>query len=105
MPTKKSFDLDAYAAKDPAPPFTFTFRGRDWELPSMQELDAWHLLDAAGKGDQQATLEVIRLAFGDSYDEFRATGPIPQRVLNGLFEQYMKHSGIQPGESAASTSS
>jgi hypothetical protein len=97
-----TFDLDAAIADADLTPFRFTFAGQEWELPHLGGLDAWPMIAAAESGDTEAALAVMRLAFGDRWEDFHAI-PLPQVGLNALFERYVAHSGMAPGKPLAST--
>lgn len=99
------FDLDALKAEVDLTPFVFQWQGRRWSLAHLQELDAWESIEAAEQGDAEAMLGTFRLGLGDGdWAAFRST-PVPQFKLKGLFMAYLKHCGMKPGESPASTDS
>jgi hypothetical protein len=99
----KAFDLDAVEAEAAGERFEFVFGGRTYSLPHLQDIDR-SLLNAADQGDVAAMQEAFRSGLGDDYDEFN-TQPMKLRSLNALFQAWTEHSGLQPGESQASTRS
>jgi hypothetical protein len=100
---KEAFDLDAVEAEVAGDPFEFTFGGRPYSLPHLQDVDRT-VLNAADQGDLEAMKAAFRSGLGDDFDEFDAQ-PMKLRSLNALFEAWLEHSGLKPGESQASTRS
>ncbi|MFD3517702.1 hypothetical protein [Streptomyces sp. NPDC058657] len=105
-PDDKPFDfnLDAVEAEVELTPFVFQYQGRRWTMAHMMELDIMPLMVAAQSGDAAAMVGSFRVALGDDWAEFQKVG-LPNYKLQPLFEAYQKHSGMQPGESLASTGS
>lgn len=99
----KVFDLDAVEAEAAGEPFEFVFAGRTWTLPHLHDIDR-KLLNAADQGDIAAMREAFRTGLGDDYTEFDAQ-PMKLRSLDALFRAWTEHSGLNPGESQASTRS
>lgn len=100
---KAAFDLDAVEAETSGDPFEFVFGGRSYTLPHMQDVDR-SVLDVADQGDLEAMKQAFKSGLGDDFDEFDAQ-PMKLRSLNALFEAWLEHSGLKPGESQASTRS
>lgn len=99
----KPFDLDALAAEAAGRPFCFTYDGRDWEIPRLEDLDK-RLLDRLIDEPEAFTREAFRMAFGERWEEFDAL-PMTLRTLNSLLEAWSAASGIDLGEGVASASS
>ncbi|GAA0454331.1 hypothetical protein ABZ951_00470 [Streptomyces sp. NPDC046215] len=98
------FNLDAVKAEVDLTPWRVHWNGRRWEFAHMQSLDVWALMEAAEGGDTQAMTGIFRAALGDeAWAEFRKV-KLPQYKLKALFDGYRRHSGLEPGESAASAS-
>src|SRR5881628_1000440 len=81
----KPFDLDALAAEAAGKAFRFTYDGRDWEIPRLEDLDK-RLLDRLVEEPEAFTREAFR-------------------TLNSLLEAWSAASGIDLGEGTASASS
>lgn len=97
----KVYDLDAAIEEAQHKPFRFTFAGREWMLPHLDDLNVWPLTEKIEQGDMVAAMAVFETAFGDDWDEFHAK-PLTRGALQSLWERYAKHSGVEPGESPAS---
>lgn len=109
------FDLDAYAAEARRAPFTFRYGGRSWELAHMADVD-WRVIERADQGEISAIREALHAGFGCVHegdtaavhtDQALAFDRLPQplRIMNRLFDQWLKHAGLEPGESPASPDS
>lgn len=100
-------DLDAAYSEIAREPYHFTWQGRKWSLPHMGELD--FRLQAEIESMDEYTLEAIDKLFqrifgpeqAQEFAQIRVTGPF----LAMLFERWLKHSGVTPGEPEASTPS
>lgn len=99
----KAFDLDAVEAESAGEPFPFTFGGKEYTLPHVQDVDR-KVLVSADHGDVGAMNALFEVGLGDDYDRFNAE-PMKIRSLNALFEAWLKHCGLEPGELGASTRS
>lgn len=99
----KAFDLDAVEAESAGAPFPFTFGGKEYTLPHVQDVDRRVLL-GADRGDIGAMNALFEAGLGDDFEAFDAE-PMKLRSLNALFEAWLKHCGLEPGELRASTSS
>lgn len=95
------FNLDTVEAEVDLRPFRVHFAGRRWELTHMQDLNSWDAIAAAESGDARFVAESLKLALTDQWDDFRKQR-LPQYKLLSLFKAWQAHSGVQPGESAAS---
>lgn len=100
---KAPFDLDAVEAQASNDPFPFTFGGRDYTLPHVQDVDRKVLL-SADQGDIAAMTALFEVGLGDDYDQFNAQ-PMKLRTLEALFKAWLAHCGLEPGELQASTRS
>lgn len=105
------FDLDAVEAEASSKDYTFTLGGHNFVMPALGRLDRKAIkklgkLTASGDMDNLEFIdETLRLALGDK--EFAAFDELPlsQAGLQALFDDWSKHSGIDVGESSASTDS
>ncbi|MFB4265299.1 hypothetical protein [Nonomuraea sp. GTA35] len=100
---KTPFDLDAVEAETAGEPFEFDYRGHTYSLPHVQDVDRKVLL-GADQGDISAMNALFREGLGDDFEQFDAQ-PMKLRSLNKLFEAWLKHCGLEPGELQASTRS
>lgn len=98
------FNLDSVVSEIDLSPFRVHFAGRRWEFRHMQDLDVWELVAAAEGGDTGAITQMFQIALGDQIAEFRKI-PLPQFKMKELFEAWQKFSGLEAGESQASTGS
>jgi hypothetical protein len=100
-------DLDVAYKEIAREPYRFRWAGRDWTLPHMGELD--YRIQAEIESTTEFTLDKIdtlfRRMFGpeqaDAFNETTVTGPF----LAMLFDRWLTHSGVTPGEPEASTPS
>lgn len=98
------FDLDAVAAEATSEPFAFQHGGRTWTLPHLQDSDARWMLREGNPGDQESMREMIQAGLGDQYPEFMKV-PLSMRQVEHLFRAWTEHSGVDVGESGASSGS
>jgi hypothetical protein len=99
----KPFDLDAVEAEAAGEPFDFAYKGHTYTLPHLHDMDRKVLL-AADQGERAAMDELFRSGLGDDYEQFD-TQAMKLRTLNALFEKWLRHCGLEPGELQASTRS
>jgi hypothetical protein len=97
------YDLDAAAAEIIREPFRFRYGGREWEFAHMADVD-WRVISDADTGDMDAVKKAFKIALGDQAKEFDKL-PQPISVMNNLFSRWLKHSGLNEGESLASLDS
>lgn len=102
-------NLNAVQAESDLRPFRFLWASKNdsnrrFTMQHMEALDVWPLMVAAQGGDAAAMAGIFRTALGDQWEEFRKT-PLPQYKMHALFKTYQKHSGVEPGESPASSDS
>lgn len=101
--TPFDFNLDAYKAETGLEPFRFHWNGKRWTMEHAENLDAWGLIGAAGEEQVEVIVQVLELALGEQqYADFK-NSKLPQYKLKGLFDAYMKHCNVDPGESSGST--
>ena len=100
------FSLDAFDAEEELRPFRFMHGGRRWEFQHLQMLDVWELAKEAEGGDAGEVIQMFTVALGDKdkVDEFRKI-PLPGKKMNALYEAWLEHCGVEPGESDGSTDS
>lgn len=97
------FDFDAAIAEANADEFVFTWKGEERRLPSLNSLPPEQVVLAfSGEGGLADQLQLIGEVFGDGWDEVYKT--LPSSAVNGLLTAWIEHAGLQPGESAASSS-
>lgn len=95
------FNLDAYVKGVDLQPFRFHWADRRWTFAHVDDLDSWVM---AAISDERP-LQVFEAAMGaEQFDEFRKI-PLPQGALKELFNRYLKHCGVDPGELPGSSSS
>jgi hypothetical protein len=99
------FDLDALVVEDEdAPPFTFKWGGKRYELPLMKQLPFHKQLLLETVTD----LEAVSILVGEELArELAETKGADGRTLSigrfgELFNAWFKHQGLEPGESLAS---
>lgn len=105
------FDLDALEKEAADKNYRFTLAGHEFVMPALGRLDRKAVkklgkLAAAGELDNLEFIdETLRLAMGDEefavFDEL----PLSQAGVQALFEDWSDHSGVEAGESSASTDS
>lgn len=100
-------DIDAAHAEVRKPPYGFLWEGQKWVLPHIGSLD-WRI--------QQKIEDADGLGMQDLYDLFAEMfGPVqaprwqgtvqPTDKLPLLFERWLKHCQVEPGEDEASNTS
>jgi hypothetical protein len=94
------FDLDSLAAEAGAEPFRFRLGGEEFTLPAATDLD-WRDARALERGELETAFPAL---LGDQYERFAAQ-PLGVGKLAKLIEGYMRHQGLTPGESPASSGS
>ena len=98
------FDLDAAEAEAARSRFPFRYGGREWSLAHLADLD-WRVVARADTGDMEAVREAVRDGLGaDQHAEFEQLRQ-PVSAMTALFDRWLTHSGLRPGESPASTDS
>lgn len=108
------FDLDAMEKEASKHDYRFTLAGRDWTMTPLGRLDrkaikrlARELKDTDENDTENLRYVELMLAEGmgaDQWAEFDEL-PLSQSGLMALFEDWSEHSGIEAGESSASTDS
>jgi hypothetical protein len=104
----KPFDLDALETEASGKDYRFTLGGHEFVMPALARLDrkaVKKLRGLADKDNLEFIDETLRLALGDEafaiFDEL----PLSTAGVQSLFEDWSNHSGIDTGESSASTDS
>lgn len=95
---KKPLDLDVLIAESKREDFTFTLAGTERRFPHAATLTYDQLLLA----DRDPVQLFPEITDEDTAKQLRA---MPAFALEAVVEGWMKHSGVDPGESAASSSS
>jgi hypothetical protein len=98
------FNLDAVEAEIDLTPWRVHFGGKRWTFRHLEELDEWHLVEAAERGEASAMMAIFKQALGDQWAEFRKL-KLPRFQARRLWTEYQKHCGEEPGESDGSTAS
>lgn len=98
-----TFDLDALVAEAARDPFRFRLGGKTWTLPQYGSLD-WKVLEYGDSNELTFSREALRIGLGDQWETFSEI-PLGLNAVGELFERWVKHSGVRPGESAASSDS
>lgn len=96
------FNADAYAKSMETPDFRFHWLGKRWTLQHYDAVDSWAMAAAQKTGEDE---EILKVAMGSEQVAALKEKPIPQGVMKELVKQYFKHSGVDLGKSADSTSS
>lgn len=99
------FDLDRWQDEAQREPYPFTWAGRERILPHVQDLsvDVLSLIGQVDAGDPDAVVGVLRVAFGeDQWADLHAARPMPIGAATKLFNQWMAHCGVDPGEAQSS---
>jgi hypothetical protein len=96
------FDLDAVAAEGQDEPFRFRFGGEVYEMPPLDLRQAAKLDDTGG-----SAVDMFRLLLGDEQWQRMeaAEARLTQPMFLELLDRYTKHTGIDLGESPASSRS
>lgn len=109
MTTPKVYDLQAKYAAQARKPFVFRWADRTWTLPHIAELD--YELQAqiemwdASDGSLAKINEFFVQIFGEEQAAEWAKVNKPIGMLPMLFNDWLAHSGSEPGESPASDGS
>ena len=97
------FDLDAAYAAERQEPFRFLWKGSWWTVPHLSEID-WRLTALADEMDIDAIREVLARGLGEQAEEFERTDQ-PTPAMLKLFDRWLVHSGMKPGEAPGSDGS
>jgi hypothetical protein len=118
----EAFDLDAAEAEVVRVPFPFAWGGRQWTLLNAFKLPML-LIDKATSGNMDAIQEALRVALDGQADRFfgapavlddkgvevkaavQAARPLNLDAAKILVDQWLDHSGMDPGESPGSSGS
>ncbi|MEU8334795.1 hypothetical protein [Micromonospora tulbaghiae] len=101
--TDNGFDLDAAWADERKPAFRFRWAGTWWELPHLSDFD-WRVVALADEMDLEAIREALRMGLGERAEEFDKH-PQPTPAMLKLFDAWLNHSGMKPGEAPGSDGS
>jgi len=102
-PTPDEFDLDAAWVEMKRPPFHFRWAGVSWELPHLGDVD-WRVVALADEMDLPKIQEALHLGLGERASEFDEH-PQNTPAMFKLFDRWMEHSGMRPGEAPGSDDS
>jgi len=102
--SEEVFNLDRAAAEERAKrrPWEVVYGDRKWLMQNAFNLDL-ELLERAENGDISAIREALQQGLGDQYAAFRAAQRLDLAALTILFNEWIKQSGAEPGESPASS--
>lgn len=92
-----TFNLDTFQNSLEVEPFAVALGGERFELTHLDLLDGWEVVDAFMGGEVQATVDLLKLALGDSWDEFRAKR-VNRGGLDELTRRYLTHCGVDLGK-------
>lgn len=104
------YDLDALARERSKKNYRFTYGGRDWTLVPVGRIPKKAMkrmakMAAEGQDNLEYMDEMLRAGMGnEQFAEFDELD-IAMEDLENLFEDWSDHSGIEPGESSASSDS
>jgi hypothetical protein len=98
------FDLDAAYAEEERPPFRFKWAQVWWELPHLGDMD-WRATSLADEMEVEAIRDLFNLAFPTERAEEWQKVKQPTPAMIQLFERWLKHSGMAPGETQGSEDS
>lgn len=109
---EEPLDLDTMIKEGSKHDFRFILAGRTWTMTAMGRLSKKKLKKiAAMKGREEDANnfdemdEMLKAGMGDEqFAEFDELD-LPMDAVEALFEEWSEHSGIEPGESSASTDS
>lgn len=97
-------DLDAIAAEAAGDPYPVRIGGRWYAFPSLKGVD-YRLVERADSGDTQAITALIEDSLsGDELAAFMKN-KLGMSVLEAMFKGWIKHAGLNPGESQPSSPS
>ncbi len=103
-PIDDEFDLDAAWAEERREPFRFRWAGVSWTVPHLTEIVDWRQVADADSMDLPAIQALLRTGMGERAEEWAAvTQPVP--AMFRLYDQWMVHSGMKPGEAPGSDDS
>lgn len=98
------FDLDAAWAEERREPFKFRWSGVWWTVPHMSEIVDWRQVADADSMDLPAIQKLLRTGMSERAEEWeRVTQPVP--AMFKLYDRWMEHSGMRPGEAPGSDDS
>lgn len=106
-PEEFDYDLDALVVEEElAPPFRFRWGGKTFEMPLMLAMSLADQLDLESANANDS----MRIIMGDAFDDLMAAKgpdgkPLSAGRAKGLIAAWLKHQGLEPGESQASSRS
>lgn len=100
----EEFDLDAAYAEEVKEPFRFRWAAASWELPHLGEMD-WRATSLADEMNVDAIRDLFKLAFSAEQGEEWERVKQPTPAMIKLFDRWLKHSGMAPGETQGSEDS
>ncbi len=104
QPTDDGFDLDAAWAEQRREPFKFRWTGVWWSVPHLSEIVDWRQVADADSMDLAAIQKLLKTGLGERAEEWeQVTQPVP--AMFKLYDQWMVHSGMKPGEAPGSDDS
>ncbi len=104
QPIDDGFDLDAAWAEERKAPFKFRWAGVWWTVPHLSEIVDWRQVADADSMDLPAIQGLLRTGMGERAEEWAAVmQPVP--AMFKLYDQWMVHSGMKPGEAPGSDDS
>ncbi|MFY1595494.1 hypothetical protein [Micromonospora sp. WMMD737] len=103
-PAVDEFDLDAAYAAELREPFPFRWRGQSWVVPHLGDISDWRLIERADSLDMAAMRELLTVGLGDQAERFGDVDQFAPAMMR-LFDQWLAHSGMRPGEAQGSDDS
>lgn len=91
------FNLDAFKSDSEQRPFIVSFGGKEFALTHLDKLNGWEAAEAFAGGSAGADVEVVRLALGEKFLEFKNAASLNRGGLQALVKRYLAHCGIDAG--------
>ncbi|WP_431728576.1 hypothetical protein [Verrucosispora sp. TAA-831] len=102
--TADGFDLDAAYAAEQRDLFRFRWRGEWWTVPHLGDITDWRLIAKADSMDMEAMRTLLTKGLGDQAERFGAVDQYAPAMMK-LFDRWLLHSGMAPGEAPGSDDS
>jgi hypothetical protein len=89
------FNLDTFKNEVDLTPFVVVHGGKPYTLTHLDELDGWEAVAAFANGSGDSDL--LRLALGEKFDEFRKSTKLKRGAMQALVRRYLAHCGVETG--------
>ena len=91
------FNLDAFSVEAEAKPFVVVHDGTPYQFTHLDLLDGWEAVEAFANNSATGDVDILRLALGDKFEDFKNAKRITRGGLQALVRRYLNHCGVETG--------